>query len=197
MAEMLHELHKTCKSSSLTQGCLICWRLVLSPGAAVGCCARFRPLSPSARTEARGCTLNRRTAASLLAHGPAAGPGGHDTVRGMLMCMRYPMAPQFPCAPSGSERHCPTLGATGTWLVWFLSAMGHSCRSCSAPRGFQPTGITVLGSTLSTHSSAHGKPHLGVFYSTQSVQTRSGTALPSSTAQALYKCFMFCFCCLK
>lgn len=63
---MLHKPHKTCERNSLTQDCLICWRLVRSPGAAVGCRARFRPVSPSAQMEARGCTLKLQPAFWLM-----------------------------------------------------------------------------------------------------------------------------------
>lgn len=107
------------------------------------------------------------------------------------------MAPWFPCAPSGSEGHCPTPEATGTWFAWLVTATEHSSRSSLLPGASSLQVLQGLASQAQPTAELGCKPHLGVFYGTPSVQMQRGTAQPSSTVQVPYKCIGFCGCCLK
>lgn len=130
---MLHEPHKTCKSSSLTQGCLICWRLVLSPGAAVGCRARFRPLSPSARTQARGCTLNRRQPSRAR---PGCRAGGPRHGAGDAHVHEIPHGTAVPLCTLGLRKTLPHSGSHGDMVCLVFISNGSFLQVLSCSQGF-------------------------------------------------------------
>lgn len=160
MAEMLHEPHKTCKRNSLTQDCLICWRLVRSPGAAVGCRARFHPLSPSTQTEAWGCTPKPQPAflfVGRVSQSPVLqGQGAMTWWEGCFSAHRHGVhnGTLVPLCTLWLRRTLPHSRGHRDLVCLVGNSNGTLFQVFSAPRGFQPTGITGLGFTSSTHCRA-------------------------------------------
>lgn len=123
-------------------------------------CSRMPCQLPPARpfSAERGTEMLTETAASLLPHGlgeprpGTAGPGCCDTVGSVLQCL-CPWGVQWhlsafvhPQAPND------TAPLRGPWGPGLPVGNGSLFQVFSASKDFQPTDVTVLGFTGSTHS---------------------------------------------
>lgn len=169
-----------------------------SPGAAVGCFARFHLLSPSVQREAQGCTPKLQPAFSPVGWGSQSlALQGQSSVARWEVCFsaRVPgvhSGISVPVCTLGLQMALPHSGDHGN----LVCLVGKSKGSLLCFQEFPAHRlIQCLASQAQPIAEMACKPHLRVFYGTRSAQIQRGPAQPSPATT--YRCTGFCDRCLK